>query len=131
MKETDNSKAKNIVTLFVFLLVANAAFFGLNYYYGHISYDKYLSFAQTIESAQPGSNYIAQTGNIPLVIGFFNSSLISVFIQPIFLLLGVSLSGCGAVTGVASGAASIAGTAVDVVGTVAETSVDVVTAPLR
>ncbi|GLR79850.1 hypothetical protein GCM10007856_25260 [Azospirillum oryzae] len=47
------------------------------------------------------------------------------------LLLGASLSGCGAVTGVASGAASIAGTAVDVVGTVAETSVDVVTAPLR
>ncbi|PGH52863.1 hypothetical protein CRT60_23270 [Azospirillum palustre] len=47
------------------------------------------------------------------------------------LLLGGSLTGCGAVTGVASGAASIAGTAVDVVGTVAETSVDVVTAPLR
>ncbi|MCM8732679.1 hypothetical protein M5E06_00500 [Azospirillum sp. A1-3] len=47
------------------------------------------------------------------------------------LLLGASLSGCGAVTGVASGAASIAGTAVDVVGTVAETSVDVVTSPLR
>jgi len=47
------------------------------------------------------------------------------------LLLGGPLTGCGAVTGVASGAASIAGTAVDVVGTVAETSVDVVTAPLR
>lgn len=47
------------------------------------------------------------------------------------LLLGGSLSGCGAVVGVASGAASIAGTAVDVAGTVAETSVDVVTAPLR
>lgn len=47
------------------------------------------------------------------------------------LLLGGSLAGCGAVTGVASGAASLAGTAVDVVGTVAETSVDVVTAPLR
>lgn len=47
------------------------------------------------------------------------------------LLLGGALSGCGAVAGVASGAASIAGTAVDVAGTVAETSVDVVTAPLR
>ncbi|PWC39153.1 hypothetical protein [Azospirillum sp. TSO35-2] len=41
------------------------------------------------------------------------------------------LGGCGAVTGVASGAASLAGTAVDVVGTVASTSVDVVTAPIR
>ncbi|ALG70462.1 hypothetical protein ABMY26_27100 [Azospirillum sp. HJ39] len=41
------------------------------------------------------------------------------------------LGGCGAVTGVASGVASLAGTAVDVAGTVAETSVDVVTAPLR
>ncbi|WP_042694396.1 hypothetical protein [Azospirillum sp. B506] len=47
------------------------------------------------------------------------------------LLLGGPLSGCGVVTGVASGAASVAGTAVNVAGTVAETSVDVVTAPLR
>ncbi|MBP2301646.1 hypothetical protein [Azospirillum picis] len=43
----------------------------------------------------------------------------------------LSLAGCGAVTGVASGAASIAGAAVDVAGTVVETSVDVVTAPLN
>ncbi|MDR6769659.1 hypothetical protein [Azospirillum sp. BE72] len=47
------------------------------------------------------------------------------------LLLGGPLVGCGAVTGVASGAASLAGTAVDIAGTVAETSVDVVTYPLR
>lgn len=47
------------------------------------------------------------------------------------LLLGGPLAGCGAVTGVASGAASLAGTAVDIAGTVAETSVDVVTSPLR
>lgn len=53
------------------------------------------------------------------------------FAYAALLLLGASLSGCGVVTGVASGAASIAGTAVDVAGTVAETSVDVVTAPLR
>ncbi|MBF5093260.1 hypothetical protein F1643_01060 [Azospirillum sp. INR13] len=47
------------------------------------------------------------------------------------LLLGGPLAGCGAVTGVAGGAVSLADTAVDVIGTVAETSVDVVTAPLR
>ncbi|ANC92361.1 hypothetical protein A6A40_10845 [Azospirillum humicireducens] len=49
----------------------------------------------------------------------------------VLLLLGGSLAGCGAVTGVASGAANLAGTAVDIAGTVAETSVDVVTYPLR
>ncbi|WP_158305954.1 hypothetical protein [Azospirillum sp. B510] len=47
------------------------------------------------------------------------------------LLMGGPLTGCGVVTGVAGATASMAGTAVDVAGSVAETSVTVVTAPLR
>ena len=82
---------KHIGGVLTIVLVANIAFLGLNYYYNSTSQDSYFAFAKTLSELESGSDFLSKTRFVPTIIGFYNNPLITIFIQPIFMFLVISI----------------------------------------